>query len=118
MKLGAYGVLRVAMTLFPHGLDAWAATTSGSSRAARFFALLAVMELLRRAGSAGAEGFQIRHWLLQRQPYGFRMLGLLTLTHIGLSGAVLQMFSHGIIAGLLFAVVGRMVYDRTQPGIY
>jgi NADH-quinone oxidoreductase subunit M len=27
---------------------------------------------------------------------------------------VLQMFSHGIIAGLLFAVVGRMVYDRTH----
>jgi NADH-quinone oxidoreductase subunit M len=31
-----------------------------------------------------------------------------------LSGAVYQMFSHGIIAGLLFAVVGRMVYDRTH----
>jgi NADH-quinone oxidoreductase subunit M len=31
-----------------------------------------------------------------------------------MSGAVLQMFSHGIIAGLLFAVVGRMVYDRTH----
>src|SRR5207248_4962353 len=29
-------------------------------------------------------------------------------------GAVLQMFSHGVIAGLLFAVVGRMVYDRAH----
>jgi NADH-quinone oxidoreductase subunit M len=37
-----------------------------------------------------------------------------TLNTIGLSGAVLQMFSHGIIAGLLFAVVGRMVYERTH----
>ena len=45
---------------------------------------------------------------------GFVLLGLMTLTTIGLSGAVLQMFSHGIIAGLLFAVVGRMVYDRTH----
>ena len=45
---------------------------------------------------------------------GFVLLGLLTLNTIGLSGAVLQMFSHGIIAGLLFAVVGRMVYDRTH----
>jgi NADH-quinone oxidoreductase subunit M len=45
---------------------------------------------------------------------GFVLLGLVTLTSIGLSGAVLQMFSHGIIAGLLFAVVGRMVYDRTH----
>src|SRR6185437_10494022 len=37
-----------------------------------------------------------------------------TINSIGLSGAVLQMFSHGIIAGLLFAVVGRMVYDRAH----
>jgi NADH-quinone oxidoreductase subunit M len=45
---------------------------------------------------------------------GFVLLGLVTLHHIGVTGAVLQMFSHGIIAGLLFAVVGRMVYDRTH----
>jgi NADH-quinone oxidoreductase subunit M len=45
---------------------------------------------------------------------GFVLLGLMTLTQIGLSGAVLQMFSHGIVAGLLFAVVGRMIYDRTH----
>jgi NADH-quinone oxidoreductase subunit M len=38
----------------------------------------------------------------------------MTLNRIGLSGAVMQMFSHGILAGLLFAVVGRMVYDRTH----
>ena len=42
------------------------------------------------------------------------LLGLLTLNEVGLSGAVLQMFSHGVIAGLLFGVVGRMVYDRTH----
>jgi NADH-quinone oxidoreductase subunit M len=45
---------------------------------------------------------------------GFVLLGLMTLSQIGLSGAVLQMFSHGILAGLLFAVVGRMVYDITH----
>jgi NADH-quinone oxidoreductase subunit M len=45
---------------------------------------------------------------------GFVLLGLMTLTGVGLSGAVLQMFSHGVIAGLLFGVVGRMVYDRTH----
>jgi NADH-quinone oxidoreductase subunit M len=45
---------------------------------------------------------------------GFVLLGLMTLNQIGLAGAVYQMFSHGIIAGLLFAVVGRMVYDRTH----
>jgi NADH-quinone oxidoreductase subunit M len=45
---------------------------------------------------------------------GFVLLGLMTLNQIGVTGAVLQMFSHGIIAGLLFAIVGRMVYDRTH----
>jgi len=38
----------------------------------------------------------------------------MTLNLTGLSGAVLQMVSHGLIAGLLFAVVGRMVYARTH----
>ena len=38
----------------------------------------------------------------------------MTLNQIGLDGAVLQMFSHGVIAGLLFAIVGRIVYDRTH----
>jgi NADH-quinone oxidoreductase subunit M len=45
---------------------------------------------------------------------GFILLGLMTLNQIGLSGAVVQMYSHGILAGLLFAVVGRMVYARTH----
>jgi NADH-quinone oxidoreductase subunit M len=42
------------------------------------------------------------------------MLGLAAANLQAVSGAVLQMFSHGVIAGLLFAVVGRMVYDRTH----
>jgi NADH-quinone oxidoreductase subunit M len=29
-------------------------------------------------------------------------------------GAVLQMFAHGIMTGLFFAVVGRMIYERTH----
>jgi len=45
---------------------------------------------------------------------GFVLLGLMTLNPIGLYGSVLQMFSHGVIAGLLFAVVGRMVHARTH----
>jgi NADH-quinone oxidoreductase subunit M len=43
---------------------------------------------------------------------GFVLLGLAAANPRALGGAVLQMFSHGVIAGLLFAVVGRMVYDR------
>jgi NADH-quinone oxidoreductase subunit M len=45
---------------------------------------------------------------------GFVLLGLMTLNQIGVTGAVLQMFSHGVLAGLLFAIVGRIVYERTH----
>jgi NADH-quinone oxidoreductase subunit M len=43
---------------------------------------------------------------------GFVLLGLATANALGVSGAVLQMFSHGVIAALLFAVAGRMIYRR------
>jgi NADH-quinone oxidoreductase subunit M len=45
---------------------------------------------------------------------GFVLLGFATANALGVSGAVLQMFSHGVIAALLFAVAGRMIYRRTH----
>ena len=105
MKLGAYGALRVAMTLFPKGLAAWQGT----------FAVLALIGILYGAMVALVQkDFKFVIGYSSVSHMGFVLLGLMTLTSIGLSGAVLQMFSHGIIAGLLFGVVGRMVYDRTH----
>jgi NADH-quinone oxidoreductase subunit M len=45
---------------------------------------------------------------------GFILLGLAAANHWGLRGAVLQMICHGIIAGLLFGIAGRVVYERTH----
>jgi NAD(P)H-quinone oxidoreductase subunit 4 len=42
---------------------------------------------------------------------GYVVLGIASLNAIGLSGAVFQMVSHGIISGLLFMLVG-LVYDK------
>ncbi len=105
MKLGAYGCLRVAMTLFPDGLAAWK----------YFFAILAVIGIVYGAMVALVQkDFKFVIGYSSVSHMGFVLLGLMTLNTIGLSGAVLQMFSHGVIAGLLFAVVGRMVYERTH----
>lgn len=105
MKLGAYGALRVAMTLFPMGLKAWQHS----------FALLAVIGIVYGALVALVQNdFKFVIGYSSVSHMGFVLLGLMTINEIGLSGAVLQMFSHGIIAGLLFGVVGRMVYDRTH----
>ncbi len=105
MKLGAYGCLRVAMTLFPEGAAAWKWP----------LAVLAVIGIIYGATVALVQkDFKFVIGFSSVSHMGFVLLGLATLNEIGLSGAVLQMFSHGIIAGLLFAVVGRMVYDRTH----
>jgi len=105
MKLGAYGCLRVAMTLFPAGLLVWRDA----------LAWLAVIGIVYGAMVALTQkDFKFVIGYSSVSHMGFVLLGLMTLNEVGLSGAVLQMFSHGIIAGLLFAVVGRMVYDRAH----
>jgi NADH-quinone oxidoreductase subunit M len=115
MKLGAYGCLRVAMTLFPQGLSPWTFHVLGFGSWRDVFSLLAVIGILYGALVALVQkDFKFVIGYSSVSHMGFVILGLMTLTQIGLSGAVLQMFSHGIIAGLLFAVVGRMVYDRTH----
>jgi NADH-quinone oxidoreductase subunit M len=105
MKLGAYGALRVAMTLFPEGLVAWRNVIAALAVAGIVYG--AMVALVQKDFKFVIGYSSVSHM-------GFVLLGLMSLTAIGLSGAVLQMFSHGIIAGLLFGVVGRMVYDRTH----
>jgi NADH-quinone oxidoreductase subunit M len=115
MKLGAYGCLRVAMTLFPHGLDPWGFSVAGIGSWRDLLAVLAVTGIVYGALVALVQNdFKFVIGYSSVSHMGFVMLGLMTMNAIGLSGAVLQMFSHGILAGLLFAVVGRMVYDRTH----
>ena len=105
MKLGAYGALRVAMTLFPLGLQAWRHEIAVLATIGVVYGGL--VALVQRDFKFVIGYSSVSHM-------GFVLLGLMTVTTIGLSGAVLQMFSHGVLAGLLFGVVGRMVYERTH----
>ncbi len=115
MKLGAYGCLRVAMVLFPLGLGPWGHHILGLGSWRDVFALLAVIGIVYGAMVALVQrDFKFVIGYSSVSHMGFILLGLMTLNQIGLSGAVVQMYSHGILAGLLFAVVGRMVYARTH----
>ena len=105
MKLGAYGALRVAMPILPDGLEFWRATIVALATVGIVYG--AFVALSQRDLKFVIGYSSISHM-------GFVLLGLMTLNLVGLTGAVLQMFSHGLIAGLLFAVVGRMIYDRTH----
>ncbi|MBS1822964.1 MAG: NADH-quinone oxidoreductase subunit M [Acidobacteria bacterium] len=115
MKLGAYGCLRVAMVLFPQGLDPWGFSALGLASWRDVFSLLAVIGIVYGALVALVQqDFKFVIGYSSVSHMGFVLLGLMTLTRVGLTGAVLQMFSHGVLAALLFAVVGRMVYNRTH----
>jgi NADH-quinone oxidoreductase subunit M len=105
MKLGAYAALRVAMNLLPDGFLIWN----------KWIAVLAVVGIIYAAGVALRQRdlkFVIGYSSVSHM--GFVLLGLATANALGAGGAVLQMFSHGVIAALLFAVAGRMIYRRTH----
>ncbi|PYL34482.1 MAG: NADH-quinone oxidoreductase subunit M [Verrucomicrobia bacterium] len=105
MKLGAYASLRVAMNLFPQGFQMWRT----------WIAVLAVIGIVYPAAVALRQRdlkFVIGYSSVSHM--GFVLLGLATANVFGVSGAVLQMFSHGVIGALLFAVAGRMIYRRTH----
>src|SRR5213595_3825986 len=105
MKLGAYAALRVAMNLFPQGFQMWRT----------WIAVLAVIGIVYAAAVALRQRdlkFVIGYSSVSHM--GFVLLGLGAATALSVSGAVLQMFSHGVIAALLFAVAGRMIYRRTH----
>jgi NADH-quinone oxidoreductase subunit M len=115
MKLGAYGCLRVGIGLFPHGLDPWGFSFIGIGSWRDVFALLAVIGIVYGALVALVQtDFKFVIGYSSVSHMGFVLLGLMTLNQIGVTGAVLQMFSHGILAGLLFAIVGRIMYERTH----
>lgn len=105
MKLGAYGALRISLTLFPLGARYWQ----------EWIALLALIGIVYGATVALTQkDFKFVIGYSSVSHMGFVLLGLMSLNRVGLTGAVLQMFSHGVIAGLLFGVVGRMIYERTH----
>ncbi|MDX2186984.1 MAG: NADH-quinone oxidoreductase subunit M [Opitutaceae bacterium] len=105
MKLGAYGCLRVGIPLFPAGFAFWAPVIGWLAVAGILYAGLValVQEDLK---------FVIGYSSVSHM--GFVMLGLAVGNVRGASGAVLQMISHGLIAGLLFAIAGGMIYERTH----
>lgn len=119
MKLGAYGCLRVAVGLFPAGMNATVHIPYTHIYIDHFWqwviSIIATINILYGAMVALVQkDFKFVIGYSSVSHMGFVLLGLATLNLYGVKGSVLQMFSHGIVAGLLFACVGRMVYERTH----
>ncbi|MBK7584858.1 MAG: NADH-quinone oxidoreductase subunit M [Myxococcales bacterium] len=104
MKLGAFGVMRVGMMMLPEGAQVWAPWVGG----------IAVINVVYGALSAMSQKdlkYIIAYSSVSHM--GVVMLGAATLTPNGWNGAIYQMFAHGIMTGMFFALVG-LVYERAH----
>lgn len=104
MKVGAFAALRVAIMLMPEGARLWAPLilTLGTINVL-YGALIAMIQT----------DFKYVIGFSSVSHMGLVMIGFATLNKEGLLGAGMQMFSHGVMTALFFAIVG-MVYDRTH----
>ena len=104
MKLGAYGIIRLGIDLLPEGAQDWALV----------LIVLGIINVVYGAVAAmGQRDLKYVVGYSSVSHMGYVLVGFATLNSFGLSGAVLQMFSHGIMTALLFALVGA-IYDRAH----
>jgi NADH-quinone oxidoreductase subunit M len=102
LKMGTYGFVRIALPVLPYAAQKYAPWIGLLAAIAIVYAALACLAQkdLKRLIAFSSVGHM-----------GFVMLGIATLTPIGINAAIFGMVAHGLITGMLFFCVGS-VYDR------
>ena len=104
MKLGAFGMIRLGFQMVPEGAQFWAPALIALGIIG---ALYGAISALRQDDLKLMTGFSsVSHM-------GYVFVGLGTLNVIGMSGAVLQMFAHGVMTALFFLLIGG-IYDQAH----
>ncbi len=111
LKMGTYGLVRVNMAMFPQGLDHF---TNGEGFLGNSLALLGFINIVYGSFCALAQtDFKKLVAYSSIGHMGFVILGLAARNDSGITGAILQMFNHGVISAMLFLLVG-VLYDRAH----
>jgi NADH-quinone oxidoreductase subunit M len=102
LKMGTYGFVRIALPVLPVAARIWAPAIAVLAVIAIVYASLACLAQrdLKRLIAFSSVGHM-----------GFVMLGIATLTTVGINAAIFGMVAHGVITGMLFFEVGS-IYDR------
>ncbi len=98
-KFGLYGLIRVALPLLPEGAEAWVTLLAWLALGNILYCGLVAMrqrDLHRLIGNSS-----VAHM-------GFAFLGIASLSVVGVTGAVVVMVAHGLLAALSFAVSGYL----------
>jgi NADH-quinone oxidoreductase subunit M len=110
LKMGIYGFLRISFPILPYGTDYFST----------FLAVLGVIGIIYGALVSMAQKDLKKLVAYSSVSHmGYCLLGMSVFSHlgqgfiVGLSGAMFQMVSHGLITGALFLLVG-VIYDRAH----
>ena len=107
LKIGTYGMLRFCLPLFP----------AASREFAPYIACLAIIGIIYGALVAMVQPDYKKLVAYSSVSHlGFVVLGIFSLTQIGIQGAIYQMLNHGISTGGLFLAAG-MLYDRRHTHV-
>ncbi|MCI0545440.1 MAG: NADH-quinone oxidoreductase subunit M [Actinobacteria bacterium] len=99
LKLGSYGFVRISLPILPDEAMSWAPA----------IAILAVIGIIYGSLACLAQTDMKRLIAFSSVGHmGFVMLGIATLTDVGINAAIIGMVAHGLITGLLFFLAGSM----------
>jgi NADH-quinone oxidoreductase subunit M len=99
LKLGTYGFVRIAIPMLPEGAREWAP----------WIGFLAVIGIIYGALGCLAQTDMKRLIAFSSVAHmGFVMLGISTLTPLGINAAIFGMVAHGLITGMLFFLAGSV----------
>nr|YP_009975508.1 NADH-plastoquinone oxidoreductase subunit 4 [Drypetes longifolia]QNK04849.1 NADH-plastoquinone oxidoreductase subunit 4 [Drypetes longifolia] len=102
LKMGAYGLVRINMELLPHAHSIFSP----------WLIIVGAMQILYAAStSLGQRNLKKRIAYSSVSHMGFIIIGIFSLSDMGLNGAILQILSHGFIGAELFFLAGTS-YDR------
>nr|YP_010921205.1 NADH dehydrogenase subunit D [Cynanchum wallichii]WEH01613.1 NADH dehydrogenase subunit D [Cynanchum wallichii] len=104
LKMGAYGLARINIELLPHAhylFSPWLVIVG------------AIQIIYAASTSLGQRNLKKRIAYSSVSHMGFLIIGIGSITDTGLSGALLQIISHGFIGAALFLLAGT-TYDRTR----
>jgi NADH-quinone oxidoreductase subunit M len=116
LKMGTYGLIRTALPIVPDGAAALAPYVGALAVVGIVYGSLACLAQrdLKRLIAYSSVGHM-----------GFVLLGIATLTPVGVSGALFANVAHGLITGLLFFLAGAVkdrhhtsALDRLGGGLY
>jgi NADH-quinone oxidoreductase subunit M len=104
MKLGGYALIRIGINFFPEGAAFWAPLIAVLATINAVY--VAFVAMVQKDIKYVVANSSVSHM-------GYVLIGVASLNAAAITGAAAQMFAHGIMAALFFALVG-LIYEKSH----